>query len=373
MLLTGASVAACGRVAAVRPEADGSVVEMPDGSEHPDGGAGAAETNAVGEDGAVEDAGAADAGHGAGGALDAGRAIDAGSSTQARPADAGSGPPYPIVLAHGFSGWSSIGPIEYFYEVPEALRADGHDVHVAQVDPYADSFTRGAELLEFVQRVLAQTGAAKVDIIAHSQGGLDARYVAHALPSGVAAIAMLATPNHGTAVADDALEGMGGSDGPAQQILDFLFDVAGTTPPGLGAATWQLSSAGAAEFNAKIPDAPGVAYFSMAGRSNLQHARAACQAAEPAFISRWDPYVDPVRPSLLAGAILLAGDPFDPTPNDGLVAVESTRWGTFLGCIPADHLDEIGQFLGQPPGPGNPFDYLDFYRGLASWLVARGF
>src|SRR5438046_850346 len=53
--------------------------------------------------------------------------------------DAGTRKPFPIVLAHGLDGFKNIGPLEYYYGVPEALRADGHDVWVAQVDAYNSS------------------------------------------------------------------------------------------------------------------------------------------------------------------------------------------------------------------------------------------
>ena len=59
--------------------------------------------------------------------------------------------------------------------------------------------------------------------------------------------------------------------------------------------------------------------------------------------------------------------------HDGLVPVASARHGTFLGCIPADHMDEVNQLAGDSPGPGNPFDAVQFYRDLAAWLVAQGF
>ena len=32
---------------------------------------------------------------------------------------------YPIVLVHGLFGFDNIGPVEYFYGIPSALRADG--------------------------------------------------------------------------------------------------------------------------------------------------------------------------------------------------------------------------------------------------------
>ena len=52
--------------------------------------------------------------------------------------------PYPIVLAHGFSGFHNIGPLTYFYGVQDALSKDGHEVFVTTVDPYNSSEVRGA-------------------------------------------------------------------------------------------------------------------------------------------------------------------------------------------------------------------------------------
>ena len=51
---------------------------------------------------------------------------------------------YPLVLAHGFSGFHNIGPLNYFYGVQDALSKDGHTVFVTQVDPYNSSEVRGA-------------------------------------------------------------------------------------------------------------------------------------------------------------------------------------------------------------------------------------
>ena len=54
--------------------------------------------------------------------------------------------------------------------------------------------------------------------------------------------------------------------------------------------------------------------------------------------------------------------------NDGLVPVESARWGRFRGCIPADHLDEIGQIGGLV----DRFDYRRFYLELAEFIGDEG-
>ena len=94
---------------------------------------------------------------------------------------------------------------------------------------------------------------------------------------------------------------------------------------------------------------------------------------EAPFVARWNSYPDPVDPLLSATGTILSNDVTPSPSNDGLVPVGSARYGTFLGCIPADHLDEMCQLANDSPGAGNPFDCHLFYRQLADWLVARGY
>ena len=58
---------------------------------------------------------------------------------------------------------------------------------------------------------------------------------------------------------------------------------------------------------------------------------------------------------------LVSKDPLVPMPNDGLVSIDSAKWGTFLGCVPADHLDEIGQLLHLFPDAISGFDHKKLY------------
>ena len=68
---------------------------------------------------------------------------------------------------------------------------------------------------------------------------------------------------------------------------------------------------------------------------------------------------------------MLDGGVGDPYPNDGLVVTENAEWGDFLGCIPADHFDEVGQIFGDSPGLGNSWDHLELYRELVKLLRER--
>src|SRR5207249_1357511 len=134
--------------------------------------------------------------------------------------DTGTRKRYPLILVHGMSGFKNIGPIDYWFRIADALKKDGHDVHIAIMDPFNSSEIRGAQLETFVGQVLAQTGAPKATLIGHSQGGFEIRYVAHRLgPQGkIAAVVSLATPHRGDAVADIAL---GYLPGPAQDAVEF--------------------------------------------------------------------------------------------------------------------------------------------------------
>ncbi len=304
-----------------------------------------------------------------GSAGDAAEAPDATAPTV--PADAADTGPYPIVLAHGMFGFDHIGPLEYYYGVADELTGRGRQVFAPRVDPIQPSAVRGAQLLTAIDAVLAQTGASKVVIIAHSQGGLDARWVAHFAPDKIAAVVTIATPHRGSPVADLVKSTV---PGVAQSALSAFADFLGVavTSSDLAAQLDGFSTTGIETFNAEITDAPGVAYFSIAGRSALA-TDAACHTTLP-FLAKWNRYVDDMAPEIGAlGGIIAAHEFPQVVAQDGLVTVDSAKWGTFLGCVPADHLDEVGQLAGRPAGIANPFDYMDMYDGLESYLTAAGF
>ena len=72
---------------------------------------------------------------------------------------------------------------------------------------------------------------------------------------------------------------------------------------------------------------------------------------------------------LLATAAFLSGtDTAKPIANDGLVTVESAKWGVFMGCIPADHMKEVGQPMLVAGIPGR-WNHRDFYVTWANKLV----
>ncbi|MCK5798771.1 MAG: alpha/beta fold hydrolase [Deltaproteobacteria bacterium] len=288
------------------------------------------------------------------------------------------GPPYPLILVHGFFGFEKIGPFTYFHGVKSALVKDGHDVHIAVLDPFNSSIVRGGQLAAFVAEVLDKTGAAKVNLIAHSQGGLDARFVASQMPQNIGAIFTVAAPHLGDKLADILLGKLPGLSKTLFQAVaralgrPLYGDIAQDTD--LMASMTFLATDSVKAFNAQYPDEEQVAYFSVGGRSGLTLAKDVCQAPlAPPFITQWAGDRDPVETLLVPTWTAMAGSLFSPTPNDGIVTTAATKWGTWLGCIPADHFDEVGQLAGDSPGLGNSFDHIAFYRHVASYLVTKGF
>lgn len=285
-------------------------------------------------------------------------------------------PPFPIVLAHGFFGFNDFagaGFIDYFYKVKPALEKKGELlVYTPAVDPFESSEVRGAALWQHIQTILAQTGKQKVVLIGHSQGGLDARVIAHQHPEAVAALVTVATPHGGSPVADAVLFV---TPGPISKgIVEALGKLVGgvinpESDNSLMAAFDQLSTKQAEAFDKLYPLPTAIPVWSIAGRTLYAGKGGVCSSSNtPWFISKWHGETDPVNALLLAFTAAMVGK-----TNDGLVPVESAKRGTFLGCIPADHLDQIGHILGQPPGLFNSFDHKEFWLDLVQWVRAQGF
>lgn len=293
------------------------------------------------------------------------------------------GPPYPILLAHGFFGFENLADLDfvpYWYGVPEHLEALGHTVCVGEVDPFNDSTDRGMQLLAQVIDCAEATGHAKVNIMAHSQGGLDARVVAHLAPERVASVTTVATPHYGTPIADIAI---GLTPNPASAALvDWITQTLGAplwdevgNQTSLYEAMEQMSTPGIAEFNATYPDAPGVLYTSVTGRTGLHSGGEACEPTSPPpplLIGAFEGTLDTTDALFVIPEAILSEGIFSQQPNDALVRVVDARWGEFLGCVPADHLDEVGQLLGDGAGLGNDWDHLAFYADLVAYLRDRG-
>lgn len=292
---------------------------------------------------------------------------------------------YPIVLVHGFNASPAKGG--FGPEVVRALCADGHSVFAPALPPFASVETRAEALAEAIDAALAgapdacgrvpATLPAYVNVIAHSMGGLDSRFTIASLGYGdrVASLTTLSTPHRGSAMADMALGLTSRLDGDALANLGALLartvDSPSTLEPDLTAAFTSLAEASASAFNRDNPDDERVHYESWAGLSNVAgiinpQDVPACEYQLTQFASvtsrhRMHILLKPIAFVVAHEAAL--------RPNDGLVQVASAKWGTFRGCVPADHIDEVGAL----PASWSPFDHVRFIRQRAFELAANGY
>ena len=284
---------------------------------------------------------------------------------------------YPIVLAHGFFGFDRVGPVEYWNEADQALRDQGFAAYITAVEPIASSVdVRGPELARQIACIARMSGVDAVNLVGHSQGGLDARVVAAdpIFSRFVASVTTVATPHRGTLIADAALGLIPDLAGDVlDSIAGFWATLAGAPDGGsadLDAALELLSEAHSPAFNSAHPDNAAIPYFSWAGRSvghvlSWDYADEDCAGGVHA-----NPQVrDVVDPELFVTYELLS---WLSGHNDGLVTVNSSRWGTFMGCIPADHADEIGLFQLTLTDPISGFNHREFLVDVASELADRG-
>jgi triacylglycerol lipase len=217
----------------------------------------------------------------------------------------------PVVLAHGLLGFDrlrilGIPTVSYFRLIPAHLRRLGAEVVQSRV-PATGSIEERARALD--GDLLRLVGERPCHLLAHSMGGLDARFFITHLGGArrVLSLTTLATPHRGTIIADLVRRSPRGA-----RLLAVAKRFGFSEAPAR-----DLSKESMADFNERTPDDPQVRYFSIAGTKPIRH---------------MDLVLRPTA-RLLARA---------EGPNDGLVSVRSAAWGEESLVWPCDHVDMVG-------------------------------
>jgi triacylglycerol lipase len=226
---------------------------------------------------------------------------------------------YPVVLVHGICGFDEISLFgwkrKYFMGIGQHLERLGVTVHHARLAPFGSVPERAAQLVGFVRGLAAE----RVSIIAHSMGGLDARYAIAKLGGAdrIASLVTVGTPHHGTPLADLGLV-------EVARIARGLIKRLGLPSDSLD---W-LTPARMASFNAEIVDDARVIYASVVCRAGAgPWTRNPLLRASHAYLKR------------RAGT------------NDGVVPASSQVWGRPLCEIQAHHWAQIGWFTAYDARP----------------------
>ncbi len=260
---------------------------------------------------------------------------------------------YPILMVHGVF-FRDFKYFNYWGRIPKELEVHGAKIFYGNHQSAASVADSGGELARRIKEIVAETGCQKVNIIAHSKGGLDSRYAISRLGMAeyVASLTTINTPHRGCIFADYLLDKL------PQAVKDKVaegYNAAlrklGDEKPDFIAAVTDLTASACKRFNQNVPDMQGIYYQSVGSKLNV-----ASGGRFPLnFSHQLVKYFD--------GA------------NDGLVAEGSFPWGkdyTFLtksgkrGISHGDMIDLNRENI-------RDFDVREFYVGLVNGLKERGY
>ena len=255
-------------------------------------------------------------------------------------------PRYPILLIHG----TGVRDPGCWGRIPDELRRQGAAVYLSGQDGWATVEDNAIVLKRRAEDILRETGCEKLHLIAHSKGGLEARYLVSSLGMAdrVASVTTIATPHRGSRTMDALIRLPGWAFGLMGAFVNGWYRLTGDRRPDFRAVCRQFTTAWAAEFNAQNPDVPGVLYRACAG----------AMASPRDDLLLWWQYLIIRR---------VEGE------NDGLVTLASARW---TGLRPlwrgASHLHQVDLRRRPVRRRGTVFDPVEEYLALAAELKELG-
>lgn len=260
---------------------------------------------------------------------------------------------YPILLVHGM-GARDRKLLGYWGRIPKTIEKTGAKVFFGNQDSNGSLEENAKTVKKSLEAALAETGAEKVNIIAHSKGGLEARYLISTLGMAdkVASLTTVSTPHNGSETMDVVMK----IPAPLMKfgcaIADLWFRLLGDKKPDTYSCLRSFTTAQARKFNEENHDHPDVFYQSFAF-----------------VMDRWssDPFMG--FPYLIVG--LFEGE------NDGLLAPRATEWTNFRGVLrgKGSHCQQVDMYRRRTPVvmDGRKMDITDFYAEIVNGFGEMGF
>ncbi len=179
---------------------------------------------------------------------------------------------YPIMLIHGV-GARDFKRFNYWGRIPKALQDNGAVIFYGHQDSWASIESNAQTIKENMLGILEETGCEKFNVIAHSKGGLEARYLISSLDMAdkIASLTTIATPHHGSQTIDRILMLPEALHRCAAFLVDSCSRLIGDSKPDFYRTSRNFSTTDSKKFNEENPDSPGVYYQSYAAvmRSSL--------------------------------------------------------------------------------------------------------
>ena len=255
---------------------------------------------------------------------------------------------YPIILVHGvavkdFLFFKAFGKIE------KILKTEKYHVYTAATDAFGSIESNAAQLKAYIQKVLKEEQAQKVNLIAHSKGGLDAKYMIQHLcmEDKVASLTTLCTPHQGASLASTLLK----LPKVLLYIIAFFINVGyrilGDKHPDSLKACQQLQR---------------TAYL----EDDFLH------IYEKIYCQSYSSVLEKSREDFVMDVPLMLFKKFDQCPSDGLVSVESAKFANYKGLCMEESVSHT-EIIDLMTKKSKKEKIFSFYRQLCAELVEMGF
>lgn len=254
---------------------------------------------------------------------------------------------YPIILVHGVA-LKEKRYFRAFGKIQSELVRCGYEVYIADTDAFGTVKGNSRQLKEYVEKILDETGAEKVNLIGHSKGGLDSKEMILNLgmEDRVASLTTLCTPHKGSIIASKIWDWPE----PLKRIfagaLDLFYKhVLGDENPDSMTVCRELC---------QIDES--IETIGFTGKVYCQSYSSTLKSGKDCFLMAL-----PMR----------AYKHWTGLDNDGMVSGESSKFGDYRGdCLDESisHL-QIIDFLAKP---GTRADIYDFYESICRELAEKG-
>lgn len=230
---------------------------------------------------------------------------------------------HPVLLCHGYGAIASIVKPSPLYDVAILMRTHNVAAFAPNIVPYAKIEIRAKSWVEIINNLLEKNSYSKVNIVAHSMGGLDVRYALSKLDisSKVESLTTVSTPHRGASLAELTQKA---PDAITDKLAEFLDWMGNNIFP-----TGQSDAAGSAQqltrqylmetFNPDVPDVESLPYysFSSAVGKNTNQPITVISRFQNSYIFEEEGI------------------------NDGMVSVESSKWGEHIKTGNISHLEQM--------------------------------
>ncbi len=260
---------------------------------------------------------------------------------------------YPIILVHGIA-LKDVKFFKAFGHIESLLKENGHSVYTSRTDGFGSIENNAAQLKAQIKEVLQAEGVDKVNLIAHSKGGLDSRYMIDRLGMAehVASLTFLCTPHKGSKLATRLYAMPRIFKYPLAAWLHVWYRIFGDQTPEVLTVCRQLQYTpdGVLESLDFASDAAHNGIFMQSYSTVMERSRDDFIMSIPHLFSRrWE----------------------NGAPTDGMVSLESSQYADYRGhCVEGSiSHSEIVDFMVKKSKKESIYA---FYRSLCEELAERG-